>query len=200
LFSGTSVVRSASSGACSDTASDTSLASESLSIIGTRPAVDRVTRLLARPKPLSSRIRPMARTTLSKFSSGSPMPIMTTLVSLRWWCGTLPRCFAATQTWPMISAVLRLRLKPWVPVEQKVQASPQPTWLDTQSVPRPLSGMKTHSMALPPSIPSSHLCVPSAEGFSNRTLGGTTSAWASSLARSSLPRSVIWPKSVTCRW
>ena len=31
----------------------------------------------------------------------------------------------AIQIWPMISAVARLRLKPWRPVEQKVQASAQ---------------------------------------------------------------------------
>ena len=90
----------------------------------------------------------IARTTLSKFSSGSPMPIITTLVSLRCWCGTLPRCRAATQTWPMISAVDRLRLKPWVAVEQNWQFSAQPTCEDTHSVPRPLSGMNTVSMAL----------------------------------------------------
>jgi hypothetical protein len=49
LLSGTSSLRRSSNGACSDTASDTSLTSPSLSIIGTMPAVDRVTRLLARP-------------------------------------------------------------------------------------------------------------------------------------------------------
>ena len=69
------------------------------------------------------------------------MPIITTLVRRRCLCGTLPRCLAATHTWPMISAVDRLRLKPWVAVEQKVQLSAQPTCDDTHSVPRPLSGM-----------------------------------------------------------
>ena len=83
----------------------------------------------------------IARTTLSKFASGSPMPIITTLVSRRCWCGTLPSARAATQTWPMISAVDRLRLNPCVAVEQNVQFSAQPTCDDTQRVPRPLSGM-----------------------------------------------------------
>ena len=49
LLSGTSSVRNSSLAACSDTASDTSLSWLSRSIIGTMPAVDRVTRLLARP-------------------------------------------------------------------------------------------------------------------------------------------------------
>ena len=120
------------------------------------------------------------------------MPIITTLVSLRCWCGTLPRCCAATQTWPMISAVDRLRLKPCVPVEQNWQLSAQPTCEDTHSVPRPLSGMYTASIAFSPSMPSSHLCVPSVDGLSNMTLGACTMSRASSsLARSALPRSVI---------
>ncbi len=64
----------------------------------------------------------------------------------------------------MISAVVRLRLKPWVAVEQNVQFRPQPTCEDTHSVPRVLSGMYTVSMAFLPSTPiaSSHLWVPSA--------------------------------------
>ncbi len=83
----------------------------------------------------------MARTTLSKLASGSPMPIITTLVRRRICAGTLPRWRAATQTWPMISAVDRLRLKPCVAVEQNWQFSAQPTCEDTHSVPRVLSGM-----------------------------------------------------------
>ena len=71
----------------------------------------------------------------------------------------------------MISAVDRLRLKPCVAVEQNWQFSAQPTCEDTHSVPRPLSGMNTASMALPRSMPSSHLWVPSVEGLSNRTFG-----------------------------
>src|SRR5690606_31165223 len=55
-------------------------------------------------------------------------------------------------------------------------------------------------MALLPSMPSSHLWVPSAEGLSNWTCGTRTSACPCSLARSALPRSVISSKSVTWRW
>ncbi len=69
------------------------------------------------------------------------MPIITTLVRRRFCAGTLPRWRAVIQTWPMISAVVRFRLNPWVAVEQNVQLSPQPTCEDTHSVPRFLSGM-----------------------------------------------------------
>jgi hypothetical protein len=72
------------------------------------------------------------------------MPISTTLVMLR--CPPRfgkPKLRAAIHTWPMISAALRSRWKPCLPVEQKLQSSAQPTCDDTQSVPRPSSGMKT---------------------------------------------------------
>ncbi len=49
LLSGTSSLRRASSAACRETASDTSLSLDRRSIIGTMPAVESVTRLLARP-------------------------------------------------------------------------------------------------------------------------------------------------------
>ena len=42
---------------------------------------------------------------------------------------------------PTISSAVRLRTSFCVPVWQKVQFSVQPTWLETQSVPRSLSGM-----------------------------------------------------------
>src|SRR6185437_5326381 len=200
LLSGTSCVRNSSLGACSDTASDTSATSPSLSIIGTTPAVESVTRLDASPKPRSSRIRLIALTTLSKFSSGSPMPIITTLVMRRCWWVTLPSCFAACHTCPMISEAARLRLKPCVPVEQNVQLRPQPICEDTHSVPRVGSGMYTVSIALPPSMPSNHLWVPSLEALSSKALGGPTYADPVSLARSDLPRSVIASKLSSRRW
>jgi hypothetical protein len=87
-----------------------------------------------------------------------------------------------------------------VPVEQNVQASPQPTCDETHSVPRLVSGMNTASIALPLSMPSSHLYVASAACFSNSVLGGTISAAFSSFSRSALPISVIAENSVTRRW
>src|SRR5450759_2474370 len=40
----------------------------------------------------------------------------------------------------MISATLRLRLKPCLPVEQNVQFSAQPAWVETHNVPRGRAG------------------------------------------------------------
>src|SRR3546814_19299784 len=107
----------------------------------------------------------IARTTLSKFISGSPMPIITTLVSLRCLCGTLPRCFAATHTWPMISAVDRLRLKPWVAVEQHWHLSAQPPCDDTHSVPLPFARLNPASLRVFPHNPSRPTWGPPVEGL-----------------------------------
>ena len=95
----------------------------------------------------------------------------------------------------MISAVVRLRLNPWRPVEQNWQAIVQPAWVETHSVPRLASGMKTVSTALPWPTSSSHLRVPSAATLSAIIGGGTTSASAASISRAPLARSVMRAKS-----
>src|SRR5581483_1728293 len=100
----------------------------------------------------------------------------------------------------MISAQDRLRLNPCVAVEQNVQFSAQPICEDTHNVPREGSGMYTVSTALPPSMPSSHLRVPSLETLSSKVFGGPTNAAPASFARSDLPRSVIVSKSSSSRW
>ena len=76
------------------------------------------------------------------------MPISTTFVTWRSRVGCAPSVRVASHTWPTISAALRLRLKPWAPVEQKLQSSAQPTWLEMHSVPRSGSGMNTISIGL----------------------------------------------------
>src|SRR3546814_9057870 len=101
------------------------------------------------------------------------MPIMTALLTTRVSALPAPPSRAvpasdsstrlAHHSWPMISLDVRLRLKPWWPVEQKRQLTAQPAWLDTHSVPRSSSGMKTVSMALPCPTSNSHLRVPSEE-------------------------------------
>ena len=52
-----------------------------------------------------------------------------------------PRRSRATMSWATISRCVRLRTSFCVPVWQKLQVSVQPTWLETQSVPRSCSGM-----------------------------------------------------------
>ena len=67
---------------------------------------------------------------------------MTTLVT-RLSCSPC-RCDSARtaiQTWPMISAVVKFRLKPCFPVEQKVQFKAHPICDETHKVPRFASGI-----------------------------------------------------------
>ncbi|MNP34740.1 hypothetical protein D3C76_1280440 [compost metagenome] len=142
LLIGTISSRMASFGACSEIASATSIISPSLSSAGTTPEVESVTRRLDRPKPKSSSMISIAGTTLVRFSSGSPIPIITTLVIGRVPVTfAAPTIFAARQTWPMISDTRRLRLKPCCAVEQNLHSSAQPTWEETHSVARSSSGI-----------------------------------------------------------
>ena len=46
-----------------------------------------------------------------------------------------------TCTWATISAAVRFRSSPSVPVMQNLQAIAQPTWVETQSVFRSVEGM-----------------------------------------------------------
>ena len=93
------------------------------------------------------------------------MPIITTLVigafASRGCDAVAARC-SASHSWPTISAVVRLRLKPCWPVEQNAQSTAQPACAEMHSVPRSVSGMNTVSTALPSPTSSSHLRVPSA--------------------------------------
>ena len=73
--------------------------------------------------------RSQAASTLSRFISGSPIPMKTA-----WSTGSLRRKWSA---WSRISDALRLRPKRICPVAQNVQVSGQPDWLDTHSERRP---------------------------------------------------------------
>ena len=73
--------------------------------------------------------RSHAARTLSRFMSGSPMPMKTA-----WLTGSFLRKWSA---WSRISDAVRLRPKRIVPVAQNVQVSGQPDWLDTQRERRP---------------------------------------------------------------
>ena len=94
----------------------------------------------------------------------------------------------------MISPVLRLRLKPWWPVEQKRQPTAQPACEETHSVPRSSSGMKTASTALPSPTSNSHLMVPSADICWEMTSSPWMRAVVASFSRRDLARSLIWSK------
>jgi hypothetical protein len=78
--------------------------------------------------PTSGR-RSHAARTLSRFMSGSPMPMKTA-----WLTGSTLRKWSA---WSRISDAVRLRPNFILPVAQKVQVSGQPDWLDRQSERRP---------------------------------------------------------------
>ena len=99
----------------------------------------------------------------------------------------------------MISAVLRLRLNPCFPVEQKAQSSTHPAWLETHSVPRFVSGMNTASTALASSTLRSHLRVPSSAVVSPTMSGGSMRACVASLSRRPLARSLMRAKSLSPR-
>jgi hypothetical protein len=74
------------------------------------------------------------------------MPIITTLVTRRLPVGVTRSAQSlsrsrATMIWPTISPAVRLRTSRCVPVWQNEQFSVQPTWLETHSVPRSVSGI-----------------------------------------------------------
>src|SRR6056297_3304924 len=127
------------------------------------------------------------------------MPMKTTLVTAGspFGRGSSSRC--ASQTWPMISAAVRLRLKPCLAVAQKAQSSAQPTCDEMHRVPRSGSGMNTVSTACPPPAAVSHFTVPSADWCREMTRGSDTDAASPSAERRDLARSVISPKSVMPR-
>ena len=104
---------------------------------------------------------------------------------------------SAILSWPIISPVVRLRLNPCLPVEQKRQLTAQPACVDTHSVPRPSSGMNTVSTALPCPTSSNHLRVPSSEVLSLITVGSEITARPVSFSRSDFAKSVIASKSLT---
>ena len=121
------------------------------------------------------------------------MPIITTLDT-----GRSPSSRRlASHNWPTISAALRLRLKPCLPVEQNAQSSTQPAWLEMHSVPRLVSGMNTASTAFASSTLRSHLRVPSSAVVSPTITGVSIRALAASLSRSGFARSLMRAKSVS---
>src|SRR6478672_4998355 len=107
---------------------------------------------------------------------------------------------SANQSCARISPVVRLREKPWWPVEQKRQPTAQPACEETHSVPRSSSGMNTASTALPSRTSNSHLMVPSADSCWLRIGSASTRAATLSFSRRDFARSVIRSKSDSPRW
>jgi hypothetical protein len=119
--------RSASSAAWSDSASRTGgPSSASLSIPGIQPTVE--IPMFECAIPTSGR-RSHAASTLSRFMSGSPIPMNTA-----WFTASLRRKWSA---WSRISEAVRFLPNFIEPVAQKVHVSGQPDWLDRQSERRP---------------------------------------------------------------
>ena len=95
------------------------------------------------PIPTSALSASCARGTLGTLSSGSPIPIDTTLVT------RVPKCSSSETTWSTISCGARLRAKPPLPVAQNVHRIGQPTCEETHAVslffPFSVAGMPTVS-------------------------------------------------------
>ena len=156
-----------------------------------RPTVDTVIRRAPRPNPpCSDASDPM---TPSRFASGSPIPMYTTLeIGLD---ARRPISSRATRSesryWATISAALSWRRNPKSPVAQKRHASAQPACDERQSVRRSRVGMSTDSTRSPSS--SRHRCftVPSFERATKSGSIGVSEKTASSASRRPAGRFVI---------
>jgi hypothetical protein len=93
---------------------------------GIQPTVEIAVLDVAMP---SSGRRSQAASTLSRFMSGSPMPMKTA-----WFTASVRLKWSA---WSRISEVVRLRPNFIRPVAQNVHVSGHPDWLDRQSERRP---------------------------------------------------------------
>ena len=130
--------RSSGKGSCRLTARWQRLSSRKRSRVGSTPTVESVTRFGLQPSPQSEVMISRALDTSSQLSSGSPMPMKTTLVRIS--------ASLMSSSWEMISLAVRLPWKPPRPVMQKLQFILQPACEDTHAVAR----------AIPPSLPSSY--------------------------------------------
>ena len=162
-FIGINSSRRESTGACRDTANETAHASRRRLRAGTTPAVETVTRRCASPYPLWSVMILRAGKTASVLSRGSPIPIMTTLPTVRpSFCVASRRL--AVRSCVRISAVVRFRENPCSPVRQKRQARAQPTCEEMHKVVRRASGIITASIRLRAPTSKSSFCTPSRAG------------------------------------
>ena len=155
------------------------------------------------PKPSAAFRIVSEASTDGQLSSGSPMPMNTTLVGRS--AGSRR---TISRTWPAISNGERLRRKPIRPVAQNEHRSAQPPWLEMQRVRRVPDGMRTDSIASPSARRQRNLRVPSEESCSTsaarRGMGKASSSSARSPSGSSVAsvqaatgacqsRRAIWP-------
>ncbi len=99
-----------------------------------------------------------AVSTASQLSSGSPMPMNTTLVG-----ASAGSSRITSRTWAAISVAVRLRRNPIRPVAQNTQPNAHPTCDEMHSVRRLPSGISTDSMASPSPRSHRYFSVPSLE-------------------------------------
>ena len=140
-----------------------------------------------------------ASATLSKLERGSPMPMKTMLLT------RFPAMASAERICPMISPVVRWRLRPSSPEAQNLQPKAQPTWEETQRVTRsdfsPFSaaaaGMMTDSTRLPSSILVRNFRVVSAEPWISTISGVWKRKFSASRFLSAGGRLLIASKVVT---
>mmetsp|Transcript_56975 Transcript_56975/g.150120 ORF Transcript_56975/g.150120 Transcript_56975/m.150120 type:complete len:210 (+) Transcript_56975:191-820(+) len=151
---GTRRLRTASSAACTDHATETGMSASRAMARGLGPTVDTVTRVRLKSKPSRSTSRSSVCCTWVALFNGSPMPMKTTLDTSGSPSSRARRL--ARYTWASISAEERERTRPIRPVAQKTHARAQPTWLEIQRVVRSrfdsvclFDGIKTASTELP---------------------------------------------------
>ena len=148
---------------------------------GIQPTVD--TPVFECAIPMSGK-RSLAARTLSRFMSGSPMPMNTA-----WLTASLRRKWSA---WSRISEAVRLRPKRIVPVAQKVHVRGHPDWLDTHSDRRPSRyRIRTASTGRPSWVWKSAFSVPSEASASSTSRSDENGTSPASRSRSSTGMFVI---------
>ena len=129
---------------------------------GTQPTVEIAIAGPRCPGPSGELIAAQASSTASRFCSGSPMPMKTTLVR-RAPCGV---GLAARRARPgrRSRPAVRSRPAPMRAGGAERQPSAQPAWLETQTVRRPAAwAIRTASTTAPSAARRPHLTVPSRE-------------------------------------
>ena len=156
---GMSSRRSGGDGACNETANrNCSPRFANFARLGRMPTVETVMCRAPIPNPAGWFRIVSVVSTASQLSSGSPIPMNTTLVG----CCAGSRN-TISRTWPAISPAERLRRNPMRPVAQKTQPSAHPACDEMHSVRRLPSGMNTDSIASPSASAHRNFTVPSFE-------------------------------------